>query len=325
VELVGAVTLLATYFILKAVGPFMAGRILAFSRNLWEEAPSRDWSEEGIRILFVNLVVLVGTVITPILLGGALAGTAANLLQVGFLFTWEPLTPKFERINPLAGAKRLFSRRTLMEFLKTVVKMSIIGYVAYRTVADDLDTFPILLGLELPQVAQFLSGTVARLLLWVGVAMMVMALADFLYQRWEHEESLRMSKQDVKEETKQTEGNPEIRGKIKQKQRELARRRMMQDLRKADVVVTNPTHFAVALGYEQGTAGAPKVLAKGQGLVALRIRELAASYGVAVLENPPLARQLHRVTEVGDEVPYDLYQAVAEVLAFVFQLKQKGY
>lgn len=324
-ELSGAATLLATYLMLRYVGPYMAGRVLAFSRTLWEQGAMQDWSEAGVRVLLINVVVVVALVSAPVVLGAAIAGLAGNLLQVGFLFSLEPLVPSLERINPFSGLQRLFSRRSLAELVKSLAKLGIIGYVAYKTVADDLGAFPMLLGLELPQVVVFLSGLVSRLLLWVGICLLVLALADYLYQRWEHERSLRMSKQEVKEEFKQTEGNPEVRSKIRQKQREMARHRMMQDVKKADVVVTNPTHYAVAIAYKPGEMPAPKVLAKGQGLIALRIREIAKEHDVPVLENPPLARELHKVVDIGQEVPAALYQAVAEVLAFVFQLRQKGY
>lgn len=325
VELVGAITLLTTYLVLKLVGPYMAGRVLTFSRTLWEQGATQDWSEAGVRLLLVNTFLMVATVVAPMLLAAAVAGIAGNILQVGFNFTLEPLIPKFERIDPVSGLKRIFSARSVAELVKSIIKIIIISYIAYKTVADDIMIFPSLLGMEMIQVIVFVAELVSRLLLWIGVAMLVMALADYLYQRWEYERSLMMTKQEIKDEFKQTEGNPEIRSKIKQKQREMARRRMMQDVPKADVIVTNPTHFAVALAYQQEAMGAPKVLAKGQDLVALRIRTLAKEHGIPIVENPPLAREIHRTVEIGQEIPGAMYQAVAEVMAFVFQLKQKGY
>lgn len=324
-ELIGAMSLLATYGVLRFVGPYMGGRVLHYSRNLWSQGASQDWTEAGVRVLFIDMFLLVGIVIAPVLLAAMVAGLLGNYLQVGFLFTLEPLVPSFDRINPFSGLKRVFSRRALAELVKSVVKITIIGYVAYRTVADDLDLFPTLIGMDLEQVVAFLSGLVSRMLLWVGISMLIMAVADYAYQRYEYEVSLRMSKFEVKQEFKQTEGNPEIRQKIRQKQREMSRQRMMHDVKKADVVVTNPTHYAVALEYKREHMTAPRVLAKGQGLIALRIRELAKANHVPVVENPPLARELHQVTDIGKEVPADLFQAVAEVLAFVYQLKQKGY
>jgi len=324
-ELIGAISLLSTSFVLQYAGPYMAGRVLNFSRALWEEGALQDWSESGVRMLIINVFLLVAVVVAPVLLGAMLAGLVGNYLQVGFLFTAEPLVPNFDRINPLSGLKRVFSRRAVAELAKSLLKISIIGYVAYRTVADDLQTFPILIGLEMNQVVAFMSALVSRLLLWVGLSMLVLSLADYFYQRYEYEQSIRMTKQELKEEFRQTEGSPEVRSRIRQKQREMSRRRMMQDVKKADVVVTNPTHYAVALAYKTKDMAAPTVLAKGQGLIALRIREVAKESSVPVVQNPPLARQLHRAAEVGQEIPADLYQAVAEVLAFIYQLRQKGY
>lgn len=318
-------TLLSVYGTLRYFGPYMGGRVLIYSRNLWAEGPLQDWSESGVRMLLINMFALVAMVVAPVVLGSLLAGLAGNYFQVGFLFTLDPLKPNFERIDPFAGSKRLFSRRALAEMLKSLLKITIIGYVGYRTVADDLGRFPGLLGEEAPTVVGFLSELVMRLMLWIGLSMLVLAIADYMYQRWEYDRSLRMTKQQVKEELRQTEGNPEVRQRIRQRQREMARRRMMQDVRKATVVVTNPTHFAVALDYRRDEMSAPAVLAKGQGFIALRIREIAQEADVPVVENPPLARELHRVADVGKEIPADLFQAVAEVLAFVYSLKQKGY
>jgi flagellar biosynthetic protein FlhB len=325
IEVNTAVVLLGAWGLINLFGSSMAGRLLRFGQTLWEHGATQDWSPEGVRQLLVQALwvsVLVGG---PIALGGMLLGVAANLLQVGFLFTLEPLTPNFGRLNPLEGLKRIFSRRSLVELVKSLLKMGLVGFVAYQTVRDDLGRFPTLMQVGLPGAVRFMMDLISRLLLTVGILMLILAIADYLYQRFEYEVSLRMTKQELKEEFKNIEGNPEIRAKIRQKQRELARRRMMADVPKADVVVTNPTHFAVALAYAQGEMGAPKVLAKGQGLVALRIREIAKEHGVPVVENKPLARELHKLVEIGQEIPFHLYQAVAELLAFVYQLKKKGY
>lgn len=325
IEVNTAVVLLGAWGLINLFGPGMAGRLLGFARALWESGPTQDWSPEGLRQLLLRTLWTVVLVGGPIALGGMLLGVAANLVQVGLLFTLEPLTPNFGRLNPLEGFKRIFSRRSLVELVKSLLKMGLVGYVAYQTVSGDLGRFPSLMQVGLPAAIEFVLGLISRLLLTVGLLMLVLAISDYLYQRFEYEVSLRMTKQELKEEFKNIEGNPEIRAKIRQKQREMARRRMMADVPKADVVVTNPTHFAVALAYSQGQMGAPKVLAKGQGLVALRIREIAKEHQVPVVENKPLARELHKVVEVGQEIPNNLYQAVAEVLAFVYQLKKKGY
>lgn len=324
-ELVGAATLLTSYMVLRYFGPYMAGRVLTFSTQLWESGPHQDWTEAGVRLLLINMFLLIALVVAPVALGALVTGLVMNYMQVGFLFTLEPLSPNFDRINPLSGLKRIFSRRALAEFLKSLMKLAIIGYVAYRVVADDLAVFPSLLELDLVQIVRFLIDLVSRLLLWVGLAMLVVAAADFYFQRWDYDRSLRMTRREVKDELRQTEGNPEVRSKIRQKQREMSRRRMMQDVKKADVVVTNPTHYAVALEYKQEAMGAPRVLAKGQGLIALRIREIAKESSVPIVENPLLARELHKTVDVGREVPSEMFQAVAEIFAFLYQLRKKGY
>jgi flagellar biosynthesis protein FlhB len=324
-ELIGASTLFATYLVLKSFGAFMAGHVLVFAQTLWVQGPQQDWSEAGVRLILLRTMGTAALVAAPVLLTAVIVGVAANVVQVGFLFTLQPIMPQFERMSPIAGLKRMFSVRTLVELGKSLFKVIIISYIGYKTVISDIDKFPALINLEVVQTVTFMTTLVSSLLLWASLSMLVMALADYVFQRYDYAQSLRMSKHDVKEESKQVEGNPEIKRRIRQKQREMARGRMMQDIKKADVVVTNPTHFAVALAYQQGEMSAPKVLAKGQGFVALRIRELAKEYDVPMVENKPLARELHHSVEVGQEVPAELYQTIAEVLAFVYQLKQKGY
>lgn len=324
-EVVSAVTLLTAVAVLKMAGPFMSGRLMAFAKATYEAGATQSWAESDVRTLLLNVMFTAALIVAPVALVTMLAGIVANVLQVGFLFTLHPVTPDFNKVNPVSGLKRIFSRRALAELAKSLAKVGIVGSVAYTAIRDDIVTFPTLVGREPAQVVAILTDLVSTVLLRVGLAMLVLAIMDFMYQRWEFEQSLRMTKQEVKDELKQTEGNPEIKSRIRQKQREMARRRMMQDVTKADVVVTNPTHYAVALEYKQGAMEAPRVLAKGQGFLALRIRELAQEAGVPVVENPPIARQIFRFAEVGQFIPADLYQAVAEILAFVYRLKEKGY
>lgn len=325
VELTSAITLLTAFAVLQVAGPFMADRLVSFGQALWEGGDLQDWSPAAVHRLLIDFMVTAALIAAPIAVITLAAGLAANFLQVGFLFSLEPITPDFNRINPGSGFKRIFSRRALADLFKSVFKVVVVGLVAYTTLRDDIETFPTLIGRDLVQVTGILGEMVTDVLLRAGLALLVMALLDYFYQRWEFEQSLRMSKQEIKDELRQTDGSPEIRSRIRQKQREMARQRMMQDVAKADVVVTNPTHFAVALAYKTGEMDAPKVLAKGQGFVALRIREIAEESGVPVIENPPVARQLFQAAAVGQFIPADLYQAVAEVLALVFRLKEKGY
>jgi flagellar biosynthetic protein FlhB len=259
----------------------------------------------------------------PVLAGAAALGLLADYAQVGFVFTGEPLAARLDRIDPFAGAKRVFSRRALVELAKSLAKVSIVAVVAYLTVAPQL---PRLGGFALLDLEQ--GFALAGQLAWTVISRAVLALflvaaVDYFYQRGEYEQSLRMTRDEVRQELKETDGDPQLRGKIRQRQREVARRRMMAAVPKADVVVTNPEHFACALAYRPDEMSAPRLVAKGQDLLALRIRDVARQHRVPVVENKPLARAIYASVEIGDPVPPALYRAVAEVLAFVYRLRGK--
>ncbi len=244
-------------------------------------------------------------------------------LQVGSLAAWESLLPKAERINPIRGFKRLFSLPSLVELLKSVFKLVVITLVAYLVISSEKEKVLLLAQAEVPELGRAVFHLARSLILKTIMALVVLAVLDFLFQRWETERQLRMTRQELKEELKQTEGDPWVKSRIRQVQRAMAQRRMMAEVPKADVVITNPVHYAVALKYEMEEMPAPKVLAKGEGFVALRIREIAEEAGVPVVENPPLAQALYKEVEIGDFIPAELYQAVAEVLAYVYRLKGK--
>lgn len=249
------------------------------------------------------------------------AALAINYAQVGVLFTGEPLQPKFDRVSPLAGVQRLFSSRGLVELVKGLFKVGAVAYVTYLTIAGQMTDF---LNLADMGVGQILStcGSVSVTLGWrIVLLLLAMAVLDYAFQRWDYERSLRMTRQEIREELKQQEGDPLVRSRIRSLQREMSHRRMMSDVGKADVVVTNPTHVAVALLYDSETMQAPRVVAKGQRLVAARIKELARQAGVPLVEDKPLARALFKAVRIGDQIPEELFKAVAQVLAFVFRLR----
>lgn len=259
----------------------------------------------------------------PVVAGAALLGIAADYAQVGFIFTGEPMSPKLERLDPVAGFKRIFSRRALLELGKSLAKVGLVAAVAFYSVAPQLRSLGGMALLDVEQ-AMALTGRIAwSVVLRTVGALFLVAVLDYVYQRFEYERNLRMTREEVKKELKETEGDPQLRGRIRQRQREMARRRMMAAVPKADVVVTNPTHFACALVYHAGETRAPKLVAKGQDFVAHRIREIAREHRVPVVENPPLARTIYATVEIGSEVPPELYRAVAEVLAYVYRLKGK--
>jgi len=259
--------------------------------------------------------------ILPIMGAVAVAAIVVNLLQVGFLFSSEPVMPQLSRIDPLKGAQRLFSRQSLAELLKSLGKIAVVGWVAYLTLKGEMDKLPPLVDLSCGQISLYLGNTMVKVMVRGFWVMLVLALLDYGYQRWEYERNLMMSKQELKEEYRQTEGDPLIRGRIRSIRRAMARRRMMAEVPKADVVITNPEHVAVALRYDAKTMAAPTVVAKGANLLAQRIKDVAREHGVPLMEDKPLAQNLYRWVNVGAEIPAALYRAVAAILAHVYRLK----
>jgi flagellar biosynthetic protein FlhB len=264
--------------------------------------------ELGMTLLPILGLMLFAALISPIMLGG-------------WLFTSESMMPKFERMNPLSGIKRMFSVNALVELFKAVTKTILVATVAWFVVRGQLDEVLSLSRETLKSGMQHMTSMVWGTFVSIVGALVFIALIDVPYQKWNYARKLRMTKEQVRQENKESEGDPHIKAKIRQIQRAMARRRMMADVPTADVVVTNPTHFAVALKYSEGMMGAPKVVAKGTDVVAQKIREIALEHKVPILEAPPLARALNHHTEIGDEIPEALYTAVAEVLAYVFQLR----
>ena len=252
-----------------------------------------------------------------------IGGVVATFLQTKMLVSGESLRPKFSRINPLEGIKRLFSLRSVVEALKGLLKILILLFLIYRFLAGVVDVFPKLMFTDLTSGCAYLLDLAFQMAMQIALAYVVLAAADFFYQWWDYERQIKMSKQEIKEEFKQMEGDPQVKGKIKQLQRQMAQSRMMQKVPGADVVIRNPTHFAVALRYKPDQDTAPLVLAKGQDAVALRIVKVAEEAQVAVVENVPLARALYATTEIGQEIPPELYNAVAEVLVYLYRLNQK--
>jgi flagellar biosynthetic protein FlhB len=248
-----------------------------------------------------------------------------NYLQIGLLFTGDPLLMKFSKLNPLEGAKKIFGLRAIVEFLKSMLKIIVVGVVVYITLSGQISQIMKLSHLSLENTLSYVASITVQLGLTIGLILVVIAIFDYAYQKYEHEKSLKMSKQDIKDEYKKSEGDPLIKGKIKERQRKLAMQRMMQDIPNADVVITNPTHFAIALKYNASAMEAPKVIAKGKDYVALKIKEIAKENGIVMMENKPLARALYNQVEVGASIPADLFQAVAEVLAYVYKIKGRSH
>ena len=320
-EVISAFMLLGLVAVLKYWLPNMLMRIEQLFPYVL--GLSSEWTERSVSSLMLNILWLGIQIMWPIFGTGLLIALTANYIQVGILFTGESMKPQISRISLISGAKRMFGVKAWVELAKSLTKVVLIGYFLYACIRDRLQLFPALQQLDVGQGAIFLGQALMELAWKIAISFLGIAALDYLYQRWDYEKNLRMSHEELKQEYKQTEGNPELKSEIKKRQRAMAMSRMMQDMKKADVVITNPTHFAVALRYDLKEHKAPYVVAKGQDQVALRMRELAKEYDLVIMENKPLARALYAQVEIGQGIPADLYKAVAEVLAFVYRLKKK--
>ncbi len=318
-ELNAAFILFIGFWAMKILGDFTYREIAGYATYIFSHLNTTVDTETVMR-LFLSIVTVLLKTSFPIMVAIMIVGLAINLVQVGWHFTTEPLGFDLNKLNPINGFGKIFSKRSLVELIKSLFKILIIGLFIYENLKDELLHMPKLIYLDLAAGLAQIADIIFMMAFKICAIFFVMAILDYMYQKWEHHESLKMTKQEVKEEFKQMEGDPQIKGKIKQKQREMAMARMMQEVPKADVIVTNPTHFAVALRYEDGMR-APKVVAKGQDFVALKMREVAREAGVVIVENKPLARALFAAVEIGGTVPPELYKAVAEVLAYVYHLK----
>ena len=300
--------MLIGFTILRVLWEFIYGNIAEYTVYLYSHL-SNTTSTEAISELFIGIMILLAKTVMPVMFSIMIVGLAINLFQVGLMLSTEKLEPKLENLNPINGFGRIFSKRSIVELFKSLLK-------------DQIPLLPQFIFFDLPHSLATAADVIFTMAFQVIGVIMIMAAADYAYQKWQTTQDLMMSKQEVKDEFKQMEGDPQIKGKIKQKQRQMAMQRMMQEVPKADVIITNPTHLAVALTYKKGMI-APTVVAKGQDLVAERIKEIAREHHVIIVENKPVARALYESVEVGGSVPSELYQAVAEILAYVYRIKHR--
>ncbi len=320
-ELTTAFVLLIGFFILKLLWEYIYGNIAEYTVYTFGHL-NRSMDTESITELFLGIMLLLAKTSLPIMLAIMAIGLAVNFYQVGLIFSTEKLEPKLDNLNPINGFGRMFSKRSLVELVKSLFKIAIIGAFLYNYLKDEIPFLPQFIYYDLATSLTEVSKIVFMMAFQIVAVILILGILDYGYQKWQTTQDLKMTKQEVKDEFKQSEGDPQIKGKIRQKQRQMAMSRMMQEVPKADVIVTNPTHFAVALKYQKGMP-APVVVAKGQDLVAQKIKEIARENRVAIVENKPLARSLYAAVEIGGEVPQELYQAVAEVLAYVYRLKRR--
>ncbi len=325
-EMSASLILILMIVSMNAFGSILFNQLSGFIKKAFTEyLVNKDaFNTDILAKIFIDGIIILAKTSLPLLLIAMIAGLLVGYAQVGILFTLETLKPKGNRINPLSGFKRMFSLRSVVELVKAIIKILIVAWVAYSYLKSKTNEVVALMDADLRDILSFIGNSAFAVALRICIAMVILGFLDFLYQKYDYEKNLKMTKQEVKEEFKQMEGNPEIKSKIKQKQRQMSMKRMMQEIPKADVVITNPTHFAVAIKYEAEKASAPIVVAKGQDYIALRIKQIATENKVQIVENKPLARTLFSTVDIGQSIPPELYQAVAEILAFVYNLKNGG-
>lgn len=322
-EINSALILLFTFLALYLLGKYIFQNLFLYTHQTFLYTVDTDaiFTVNGVYHVFLLMMGITAKLVMPILGVAFLIGLICSYMQVGFLFTTKTLMIKFDRLNPINGFKKIFSKRSLVEFLKSLLKICFVGYITFNYALNQAKHVINLLDMDIGSIIGFISRITVQVAFRAALALIFLAVLDFFYQKWEYENDLKMSKQEIKEEYKQIEGDPQIKSKIKEKQRQISMRRMMQDVPKADVIITNPTHFAVALRYDNKLEAAPIVLAKGADLIAQNIKKVGNEHEVPIVENKLLARTIYNEVEIGSYIPADLYQAVAEVLAYVYHLK----
>lgn len=318
-----AVMLLVLFFSVRFFGGYMLNSfkdIITFTIDKIPEYAKEEFTSGIARSLLTYGMKEIVLISLPIFAFGMVAAFLINVVQVKWKLTGKPLKPKFSKINPISGAKKIFSKDKIFDLIKTLAKLVVLFYVIYNALKDEWGLITNIYQLDFISAVSLLVSTVLDLAIRISIVFLVLALIDYFYQKRKFNKDMKMSKQEVKDEYKQTEGNPQIKGQIRRKMQEASRRRMMQELPDADVVITNPTHLAVAIKYDKSVSEAPIVIAKGADYLAGKIKEIANENSIQIVENKPVARMLYHNVEIGDQIPPELYQAVAEILAYVYGL-----
>lgn len=330
-DLGNAISLFAMFISLKIFIPYIGQSFLevfylAYGKFIDVTAESnQNFTIDFMHSIMIQMVVKLLLIVLPLFLIGVVVMFITDLVQVKWKVTSKPLRPKFSKINPASGFKRIFSTKSLVELVKSVAIISLLVLFAYLELKDKFIYLFYFYELEAVECLAFIGDLIINLGFKLSAVLLIIGVADYIYQKYKFNQDMKMTKQEVKDEFKNTEGNPEIKGQIRRKMRQASQRRMMQSVPEADVVITNPTHFAVAIKYEPGTSRAPVVLAKGEDYLAQKIKDAAKEHDIEIVENKPLARALYYNVDIGAEIPPELYQAVAEVLAFVYKVKNKEY
>ena len=318
-----AIILLFSFMILAVYGSFMKDHMENLYKQTFTQYIHWEVNYETVMQLVVEVFIHLAWIVVPIMAVTFIASVAANLLQIGFLFTTEPLKFDLKKLDPIQGAKRIFSIRALVELLKSLFKIVFVTSITFFIIWISKDDVMMLSFKTIHDAIAFFGRTTIVMGISAIIALLFLAILDYMYQKYDFEKNIRMSKQDIKDEHKDIEGDPLIKSKLQEKQREFAMRRMMSEIPTADVVITNPTHYAIALKYDDETASAPYIVALGKDDIALKIIEVAKAHDIATVENKPLARSLYETLDIGDIIPEKFYEAIAEILAFVYQLENR--
>lgn len=323
-DLSPAVSLLFFTITASVLGQFLLTNGISFLRNALNKNYNYNLNISFLRNLFINNLLEAGFIFLPFALIALTIGIGVGLFQVGFIFTTEPLKPDFKRINPISGFKNIFSKKVLFNLVKNLLKLILVFYLAFKNLSESAESILNSGNIGTEKLFYFLLDFTKELIVDIAFIMLALAVIDFIFEKRDFKKNLRMSKQEIKDEYKEMEGNPQIKSARQQKQRQLAMSRMMSSVPSSTVVVTNPTHIAVAIRYDTDKDKAPLVIAKGTDYLANKIKEIAKENNIPIMENKPLARTIYKEVEIGEYIPVELYKAVAEILALVYQLREKN-
>ena len=324
-ELTAAFDLIVLFLVLKVFMSFVGEKLLGFFSYIYNRMPDflnetqKDMSSVTVRNFMNDIILQFLLTCLPFFIFGVVVTILVSIVQVGWKVTTKPMAPKLDKFNPINGFKRIFSKDAIFELIKSVLKIGVILYMAYSSIKSHQNDIFILYELPLNRAVALVGDIIINTGLKISIVYLIVGIVDYIYNKHKFNEDMKMTKQEVKDEFKNTEGDPAIKGQQRKRMQEASQRRMMQDVPKADVVITNPTHFAVAIKYDADTNQAPVVTAKGQDYVAMKIKEIARDNNIRIVENKPLARMLFHNVELGAEIPPELYQSVAEILAMIYK------
>lgn len=322
-ELSAAATFLAFVLIFQVFGSGLVESLFVGTRGIIGDVAVADAAPSDILSRALRNVLPILVALAPVILVGMFVGVAVNFMQVGFLFSGQPLQPQLSRLDPMQGFKRILSARALMEGAKALAKTLLIGYIAYSTIMGHQEQLQGIGALPPLAAVGMVAGLIGSVMSRVGLFWLVLAVLDYMFQRKQMDKQLRMTKDEVKRELRETETGPELKMALARRRAALARQRMMQSVPTADAIIVNPTHYAVAIKYDQDKMAAPQVVAKGRDFIAQKIRDLATEHRVPIVPNAPLAQSLYKLCDVGDTIPHELFHAVAEVIAYVLNRRRR--